>query len=136
MRIPRAREFRYARTCLCKWRIKKPFITRARAGAAKKAAGCGEGARGGGRRRRRRWWRAGGRLIILSRTISCQPGAAFRSGGHAHARARPRTHAALQRCECAHARAAACTYDGCRFRCARSRAHACHAVQGSCRAMR
>lgn len=33
---------------LRKWRIKKPFITRtrARAGAAKKAAGCGEGARG------------------------------------------------------------------------------------------
>lgn len=29
------------RTCPCKWRIKKPFITRMRAGAAKKAAGCG-----------------------------------------------------------------------------------------------
>jgi len=34
------------RTCPSKWRIKKPFITCTRAGAAKKAAGCGGEARG------------------------------------------------------------------------------------------
>lgn len=34
------------RTCPSKWRIKKPFITCTRAGAAKKAAGCGGEVRG------------------------------------------------------------------------------------------
>lgn len=33
-------------TCPSKWRIKKPFITCTRAGAAKKAAGCGGEAKG------------------------------------------------------------------------------------------
>jgi len=71
------------RTCLSKWRIKKPFITYTRAGAAKKAAGCGGEAKGD--------------LIILSRTISCQPGAAFRSGvthmyAYVHTHTRTRTY--------------------------------------------
>jgi len=92
-------EFRCVRTCLCKWRIKKPFITRARAGAAKKAPP--DAVRG-----------RGGASLSYLEPFPVNLGPPFVVVvTHTRVHALARTHAALQR-ECTHARATACTYDG------------------------